>query len=503
MSMSLLSAMLISCGLKIPTEAMGNAKLAIAKAESVMADKYAKEKYLGARKALLDTHELISKEEDYEDIEKKAKEAEKLANEAFAISAPKLAQDTKNEAVKSTARADEAYAEEFAADDFQNAKASMKEGDKLYNEKKYVEAFKKYEESREVAKKARNISEAQSETMKNDISDVEATITEAEKYGATSENSSSLADAKKKVNSAKVNVKAVKLKVASGEIKEAKSAATKAKEGALKKWASDKHIEASDKVKQAGDNLTALTEKIDNELTKKALERSPEAKDSIQSTIDTLTAAKDALSASKRALNDKTYHDSHTQSEEAIRLASIVENQIPQNMVLVTQAIADYNAYLEGLEKLAKEKKDQKEADRLAALQKKNRDWGKMLLEARKGWKSYRVRYIPKNRDCLWKIAAYRKHYGKAKLWPRIYKANKHQIKNPDLIYPNQVFDIPPRSGVIMKPTIESLKKKYDEDNGKEINNDKTDDNKTIKDTVDKELDGDDTINDDTIDADQ
>ena len=30
--------------------------------------------------------------------------------------------------------------------------------------------------------------------------------------------------------------------------------------------------------------------------------------------------------------------------------------------------------------------------------------------------------------------------------WPIIYKANRDQIKDPDLIYPDQVFKVPPRS---------------------------------------------------------
>ncbi|MEW6088902.1 MAG: LysM peptidoglycan-binding domain-containing protein [bacterium] len=45
--------------------------------------------------------------------------------------------------------------------------------------------------------------------------------------------------------------------------------------------------------------------------------------------------------------------------------------------------------------------------------------------------------------DCLWKIAGLDKIYGDPYQWPRIYKANKDQIKNPKLIYPYQIFDIP------------------------------------------------------------
>lgn len=48
--------------------------------------------------------------------------------------------------------------------------------------------------------------------------------------------------------------------------------------------------------------------------------------------------------------------------------------------------------------------------------------------------------------DHLWGIAKKKEHYGNAFAWPIIYKANRDQIKDPDLIYPNQVFKVPPLS---------------------------------------------------------
>ena len=45
--------------------------------------------------------------------------------------------------------------------------------------------------------------------------------------------------------------------------------------------------------------------------------------------------------------------------------------------------------------------------------------------------------------DCLWKIASYWEVYSDAAAWPRIYEANRDQIKDPDLIYPKQIFEIP------------------------------------------------------------
>lgn len=45
--------------------------------------------------------------------------------------------------------------------------------------------------------------------------------------------------------------------------------------------------------------------------------------------------------------------------------------------------------------------------------------------------------------DSLSAIA--RREYGDANEWRRIYEANKHLIKNPDLIYPGQELTIPRR----------------------------------------------------------
>lgn len=50
--------------------------------------------------------------------------------------------------------------------------------------------------------------------------------------------------------------------------------------------------------------------------------------------------------------------------------------------------------------------------------------------------------YKVKKGDCLWNIA--KKYTGKGSRWPELYNLNKKKIgKNPNLIYPGQVFNIP------------------------------------------------------------
>jgi len=53
------------------------------------------------------------------------------------------------------------------------------------------------------------------------------------------------------------------------------------------------------------------------------------------------------------------------------------------------------------------------------------------------------VMYEVQRGDYLWKIARKPDIYGNPYAWIRIYTANRDQIKNPDLIYPAQVFRIP------------------------------------------------------------
>lgn len=53
------------------------------------------------------------------------------------------------------------------------------------------------------------------------------------------------------------------------------------------------------------------------------------------------------------------------------------------------------------------------------------------------------TRYEVVRGDSLWKIAGYEKIYGDPYKWTVIYKANKEQIKDPNIIYPYQILDIP------------------------------------------------------------
>ncbi|MCD6412746.1 MAG: LysM peptidoglycan-binding domain-containing protein [Elusimicrobia bacterium] len=86
---------------------------------------------------------------------------------------------------------------------------------------------------------------------------------------------------------------------------------------------------------------------------------------------------------------------------------------------------------------LAKKLLDEVRAARKKALEEAEKE------AASKPPTSYTVGTWAKNRDCLWNIAKKSEIYDDPWQWKKIYLANKSEIKDPDLIYPGQVFKIP------------------------------------------------------------
>ena len=66
--------------------------------------------------------------------------------------------------------------------------------------------------------------------------------------------------------------------------------------------------------------------------------------------------------------------------------------------------------------------------------------------------------YLVVSGDNLWNIAGQDSVYGNAYQWPLIYKANSGQIKDADLIFAGQYFDIPKASGAEIDAAVEHAK---------------------------------------------
>ncbi|MCK5735545.1 MAG: LysM peptidoglycan-binding domain-containing protein, partial [Spirochaetaceae bacterium] len=58
---------------------------------------------------------------------------------------------------------------------------------------------------------------------------------------------------------------------------------------------------------------------------------------------------------------------------------------------------------------------------------------------------TYTVVYRDVATDCLWRISNREEIFDNPYLWPKIWRANRRIIQNPDLIYPGQILSIPPK----------------------------------------------------------
>ncbi len=79
-------------------------------------------------------------------------------------------------------------------------------------------------------------------------------------------------------------------------------------------------------------------------------------------------------------------------------------------------------------------------------LQGKLADQDERLADIRKEiayFESLPTNYTVVKGDCLWKISGKEEIYADPIKWPRIYRANKDKIADPHWIYPDQVFSIP------------------------------------------------------------
>jgi nucleoid-associated protein YgaU len=144
--------------------------------------------------------------------------------------------------------------------------------------------------------------------------------------------------------------------------------------------------------------------------------------------------------------------------------AAEAETYLPQDLARVSRSLqeveADYKAerYLaaisKGQEAIA-QAKDLAKRSRLAAAEAKRKEEERRRAEAERRRAEEEARRLAEEElrrhppthevvkgECLWRIAESEKIYSDPFQWPLIYQANRSQIKDPDLIYPKQEFQI-------------------------------------------------------------
>ncbi len=117
----------------------------------------------------------------------------------------------------------------------------------------------------------------------------------------------------------------------------------------------------------------------------------------------------------------------------------VTEEQAQAELLSLKQKLQETEAKIAGLESEINSLKTE-----IANLETRRDELKNKLAELKETWKKCQYgRYRVVEGDWLSKIASMDKIYRDGKKWPLIYEANKDKIKNPNLIYPGWVLLIP------------------------------------------------------------
>ncbi|SNR77746.1 LysM peptidoglycan-binding domain-containing protein [Desulfurobacterium atlanticum] len=153
--------------------------------------------------------------------------------------------------------------------------------------------------------------------------------------------------------------------------------------------------------------------------------------------------------------NEKVTANTYAELEEKYQKALEEYNKLKaqlekeeQELAMLKAKEADllrrYNLLSQEVAELKKEIEYRKQLEaKIAALKAKLKKAESKVEKLRRAFMALPKSYRVVKGDTLWGIASKSYIYNDPWQWPLIYKANRDQIKNPHLIYPNQVFAIP------------------------------------------------------------
>ncbi len=444
---TLLSLLLTqNCGKELPLQELALAKEQVVRAESLQASSYAPEEFQEAKKSLMAANEFAA-EEKAGDAKKSADYAISKAYDALEKTLPKVATKARDEAVQSIDAADEAYAIEFAPDEFKKANQLREAGDAKMssadrnlasylreekNEERKVAlrkeslddfevAYNKFTEAKLAGSDARSVALIKSDLVRESAGDVEQILEKAAKYSGGI--SPGIIEERTKLQAAYDDIDAGKLKSANEKIKTSKKTSSAILASVVKDYAKERNAQATDVVEDANARFS--------ELDAETLQKNSGTKDSFGSAQVNLGAANESLQASATLFEQEKYEDSIDQSEEAIRLSEISIDQVES---LKRSALA---LKTEGTV-------SNRSMKAVTELKKPAMDYSSQIVSLGKGWKQYTV-WKKNPPECLWRIAKNPGVYNDSKQWTKIYDANRDKIKNKDLIYIKQKLKIPPK----------------------------------------------------------
>ncbi|PJZ55516.1 lipoprotein LipL71 [Leptospira barantonii] len=453
----LLAGFLISCGAELPIQELSDAKNSITRAKAAGAEKYAPGELEEARKSLLTAHQKAS-EEDLGETKKSAEYARAKALDASEKSFPSSVDDARKESTTAIDSADEAYASQLASEPYNASVQLRKEGDTLRETAdrtlesypresgddaklrtrlaafdQYEASRQKYADSKKAADESKVLALSQKQQLIDSLADIEKNLNDADKYAEGKD--PEVAETKSRLDGAKYKIEEGKIKEGYAEIDDIRKKSGELVAKNIKAYAEKQKELAKQSVASATTKLASFD--------KNKVNASRDFQVSYQRAEENLKAAEESRVSAEDLYSSEKYEDSISRSEEAIRLSRIVVDQsteLAERMERKTTGdkVAGRDT------KTGDDKKNNTKNQNTTEGKNSSTKMGEDGLP--EGWKRYVVRKkVPA--DCLWRISKDKRHYGTAKLWRRIYEANRGKIKNPNLIFPKQVLLIPPKKG--------------------------------------------------------
>ncbi len=370
-----------SCRLEVPIKEMTLAKSMITRAVEVKSEKYAPDELKKAKDELIKSHDAM-KTEDVKTAKKSAEESIKYSNEAIAKSLPLLADDNLKEAKNVYEEAKRAFAEKYAPEEYSLAGAKIGEAESMNTDKQFWDSYLKSNEAIAAAAGARDRALSNISALEDRIKSIEEEAKKLETIGSREFAPDEMTAIETNLSESRRLLGEKNILEASQKIADAESALDAA---GAKTWKGY----AAAKIKAAEEGVQKLSSSPSKEAYAEDLQK-----------------AESLLKDSKELYAGENYNESAMKAEEALGVL---------NSVAITMEKG-------------------KEAGRIEGMLKPDGTISASVTE-------YTVKYDPKNRDCLWRIALY--VYKDARLWPLIYMANKDKIKDPDLIFPGQKFVVP------------------------------------------------------------
>ncbi|GAB6283547.1 MAG: hypothetical protein STSR0008_23230 [Ignavibacterium sp.] len=203
-------------------------------------------------------------------------------------------------------------------------------------------------------------------------------------------------------------------------------------------------------------NFSFAQEEMTKEEWQNEMNRLQTQKQSLTNEVSTLKTEVDNLNNNLNSL--QSYEDC---MDELYALVSANRSQVDQYRQAVNE-LQGKIARKEGNKEDRQKDLDALKQNKISALPEFYEKVHNQLQNSLDSWveEPTEILYTVVRGDCLWNIAKKQEFYGNGFAWPKIYQANRDQIKDPDLIYPQQEFKIPPLTAE-EKARYDTLRRNY------------------------------------------